>query len=452
MSYIQELLSKLEEKNRNEPEFLQAAKSFISSLEPTVKRHPEFVKAKIYERIIEPDRIIVFRVVWLDDNGDIQINRGYRVQFNNAIGPYKGGLRFHPSVNISIMKFLAFEQVFKNSLTNLPMGGAKGGSDFDPKGKSDNEVMRFCYSFMSELYRYIGDNVDIPAGDIGVGQREIGYMFGFYKKIMNKHSVVLTGKGIEYGGSLIRPEATGYGLVYFVAEMLATINQEIKGKTVAVSGAGNVAQYTIQKVNQFGGRVITVSDSNGTIIDEEGIDDKKLSYIMELKNIRRGRIREYLEKYPKAIYFENKSVWDVIRDKGLKVDIALPCATQNEINRSHAEALVKSGCICVAEGANMPSDLDAKSIFIGSNILFGPSKAANAGGVAVSGLEITQNIMRLSWSREEVDSKLISIIKSIHKTCLEVAQEYGNKGNYLYGANIAGFIKVARAMLAYGTI
>jgi len=332
------------------------------------------------------------------------------------------------------------------------MGGAKGGSDFDPKGKSDNEVMRFCYSFMSELYRYIGDNVDIPAGDIGVSQREIGYMFGFYKKIMNKHSVVLTGKGIEYGGSLIRPEATGYGLVYFVAEMLATINQEIKGKTVAVSGAGNVAQYTIQKVNQFGGRVITVSDSNGTIIDEEGIDDKKLSYIMELKNIRRGRIREYLEKYPKAIYFENKSVWDVIRDKGLKVDIALPCATQNEINRSHAEALVKSGCICVAEGANMPSDLDAKSIFIGSNILFGPSKAANAGGVAVSGLEITQNIMRLSWSREEVDSKLISIIKSIHKTCLEVAQEYGKKGNYLYGANIAGFIKVARAMLAYGTI
>jgi len=394
----------------------------------------------------------MFRVCWLDDKGEIQVNRGYRVQFNNSIGPYKGGLRFHPSVNLSIMKFLAFEQIFKNSLTTLPMGGGKGGSDFDTKGKSDNEVMKFCQAFMTELYRHIGPDTDVPAGDIGVGAREIGYMYGFYKKIVNEHTGVLTGKKIEWGGSLIRPEATGYGLVYFTAEMLATRGKEIKGMVVAVSGAGNVAQYTIEKVNQLGGKVISISDSDSTIIDEEGIDNAKLAYIMELKNVRRGRIREYVQKYPKAKCFEKKSVWDVIKEEGVKVDIALPCATQNEINAEHAKALVRNGCICVAEGANMPSTLEAIEIFHEHNVLFGPAKAANAGGVAVSGLEMSQNSLRLSWSREEVDNRLLNIMKNIHSSCLEAAEAYGKKGNYLVGANIAGFIKVAKAMLDYGAV
>ncbi len=452
MSVIDEVIEKVKVKDKDQPEFIQAATEVMESLKPTVEKHPEFVKAKIYERIVEPDRIIIFRVPWEDDNQEVHVNRGFRVQFNNAIGPYKGGLRFHPTVNLGIIKFLGFEQIFKNALTTLPMGGGKGGSDFDPKGKSNSEVMRFCYAFMRELYRYVGPDTDVPAGDIGVGGREIGYLYGYYKKIVNEHTGVLTGKGLEFGGSLIRPEATGYGATYFAAEMLATRGKDFNGKIVAVSGSGNVAQYAVQKVTQLGGKVITLSDSNGTIVDEEGINEDKLAFIMDLKNIKRGRIKEYLDRFPNAKYLEGKSVWDVIKDEGIHIDVALPCATQNEINAEHAQALIRNGVIAVAEGANMPSYLEAIKVFRNSNVLFGPAKAANAGGVAVSGLEMTQNSMRLLWTREEVDQKLQWIMKSIHKSSLEAAEAYGSKGNYLVGANVAGFIKVAKAMLAYGIV
>jgi glutamate dehydrogenase (NADP+) len=450
MSMMSELIEKVKAKNPSEPEFHQAVKEVLETLEPTVKKHPEFVKAKIYERITEPDRAILFRVPWVDDKGEVQINKGFRVQFNNAIGPYKGGLRLHPSVNLGIIKFLGFEQIFKNALTTLPMGGGKGGSDFDPKGKSDMEVMRFCQAFMRELFRHIGADVDVPAGDIGVGGREIGYMYGYYKKIRNEHTGVLTGRALEWGGSLIRPEATGYGSVYFAAEMLATRGKDFKGLTCAVSGSGNVAQYTTEKINQLGGKVISLSDSSGTIIDEAGINAEKLAFVMDLKNVTRGRIEEYTKKY-KGKYIEGKSVWDVVKD-GLKIDCAFPSATQNEIDEAHAQAMVKNGCFCVSEGANMPSNLAAIKVYQGNNVLYGPAKAANAGGVAVSGLEMTQGSMRLYWSREEVDQKLHSIMKSIHKQCLDAAEKYATKGDYLTGANIAGFIKVAKAMLSYGIV
>lgn len=451
MSLINEIIDKVKKQDPDQREFHQAVQEVLETLEPTIKKHPEFVKAKIYERIVEPDRVVMFRVPWLDDRGDVQVNRGFRVQFNNAIGPYKGGLRFHPSVNLGIIKFLGFEQIFKNSLTTLPMGGAKGGSDFDPKGKSDMEVMKFCQSFMRELYRHVGPDIDVPAGDIGVGGREIGYLFGYYKKIVNEHSGVLTGKALEYGGSLIRPEATGYGATYFAAEMLATRGKELRGKLAVVSGSGNVAQYTVEKVNTLGGRVISLSDSNGTVIDEKGIDADKLNYLMELKNIRRGRIREYADKYG-VKFFEGQSVWDVIREEGIKVDVAFPSATQNEIDGRNGEALVKNGCICVSEGANMPSTPDAIKYYQEYNILYGPGKAANAGGVATSGLEMSQNSMRLSWPREEVDGRLQGIMKSIHRACLDASEAYGKKGDYVTGANIAGFVKVAKAMLAYGIV
>ncbi len=451
MSLIQEVIERVKEKDSGQPEFHQAVTEVLQSLEPTVQKHPDFVKAKIYDRIVVPNRAILFQVPWVDDRGEVQVNRGFRVQFNNAIGPYKGGLRFHPSVNLSIIKFLGFEQIFKNSLTTLPMGGAKGGSDFDPKGKSDNEVMHFCQAFMRELYRHIGPDTDVPAGDIGVGAREIGYLYGYYLKIVNANSSVLTGKGLEYGGSLIRPEATGYGSVYFAAEMLATRKMEVSGKVAAVSGSGNVAQYTVEKLNQMGARAITLSDSNGVIVDEAGIDCKKLEYVMELKNFRRGRLSEYAQKY-QVPYFPNQSVWDVIREQNLKVDLAFPSAHENEINLENAKALVRNGCVCVSEGANMPSDLDAIHVFLSSNVLYGPGKAANAGGVAVSGLEMSQNSMRLTWSREEVDQKLRGIMKNIHRAALEASEAYNCKGNYLVGANIAGFLKVAKAMLAYGIV
>ncbi|MGD2156832.1 MAG: NADP-specific glutamate dehydrogenase [Anaerolineales bacterium] len=451
MSVIQDVIAKVKEKDPDQPEFHQAVDEVLNTLEPTVDRHPEFVKAKIYERIVEPDRVILFRVPWVDDGGDVQVNRGFRVQFNNAIGPYKGGLRFHPSVNLGIIKFLGFEQVFKNSLTTLPMGGGKGGSDFDPKGKSDNEVMNFCYAFMRELYRHVGPDTDVPAGDIGVGGREIGYLYGYYKKIINQHNCVLTGKGLEYGGSLIRPEATGYGAVYFAAEMLSTRGMDITGKVAVVSASGNVAQYTVEKLLDLGGKIITLSDSNGVVVDEEGIDRDKLDYVLELKNIRRGRISEYAEQY-NVPYYPNVSVWDVVREQGLKLDLAFPSATENEIDSQNAQALVDNGCICVSEGANMPSTLGAIKIYQENNVLYGPAKAANAGGVATSGLEMTQNSMRLSWTRQEVDEKLHQIMKSIHKACLEAAEAYGKPGDYLMGANIAGFIKVANAMIAYGVV
>ena len=451
MSVIQEVIAKVKEKDPSQPEFHQAVTEVLTTLAPTVDKHPEFVKAKIYERIVEPDRVLMFRVPWEDDNGDVHVNRGFRVQFNNAIGPYKGGLRFHPSVNLGIIKFLGFEQVFKNSLTTLPMGGGKGGSDFDPKGKSDSEVMRFCYAFMRELYRHIGPDVDVPAGDIGVGGREIGYLYGMYKKVRNEHTGVLTGKGLEYGGSLIRPEATGYGAVYFAEEMLKTRGMDHNGKICAISASGNVAQYTTEKVLDLGGKVITLSDSSGTIVDEEGVDRQKLAYVLELKNIRRGRIHEYAEKY-NVPYYQGKSVWDVIREQGLKVDIAYPSATQNEIDAENAQALVNNGCFCVSEGANMPSTLDAIHIYQANNVLYGPAKAANAGGVATSGLEMSQNSLRLSWTREEVDQRLHNIMKSIHQASREAADAYGSPGDLLTGANIAGFMKVAKAMLAYGII
>jgi len=451
MSIIQDIIAKVQEKDSGQPEFHQAVKEVLTSLEPVVDRHPEFLKAKIYDRIVVPDRAILFRVPWVDDRGEVQVNRGFRVQFNNAIGPYKGGLRFHPSVNLGIIKFLGFEQTFKNSLTTLPMGGGKGGSDFDPKGKSDGEVMRFCQAFMRELYRHIGADTDVPAGDIGVGAREIGYLYGYYLRVVNANTSVLTGKGLEYGGSLIRPEATGYGAVYFAAEMLATRGEEISGKTAVISGSGNVAQYTIEKLNQMNARAITASDSNGVIVDEAGIGPEKLAFLLDLKNYRRGRISEYAEKYG-VPYYPDKSVWDVVREQSLKVDLAFPSAYENEINQTNAEALVKNGCYCVSEGANMPSDLDAVRVFHENNVLYAPGKAANAGGVAVSGLEMSQNAMRMTWSREEVDQKLQVIMRDIHRAALEASEAYGCKGNYVAGANIAGFMKVANAMLAYGIV
>ena len=451
MSIIQDVIAKVKQIDPDQPEFHQAVEEVMETLEPTTKRHPEFVKANIYERIVEPERTIIFRVPWEDDKGNVHVNRGFRIQFNNAIGPFKGGLRFHPSVNLSILKFLGFEQIFKNSLTSLPMGGSKGGSDFDPKGKSDREVMRFCQSFMRELFRHVGAECDVPAGDIGVGGREIGYLYGYDKKIRNEHTGVFTGKGLAYGGSLIRPEATGYGCVYFAAEMLATRGLDFKNKVVAISGAGNVAQYAVEKVNQLGGRVISLCDSSATIVDEKGIDAKKLDYVLKLKNVKRGRIKEYADKY-NVLCVEGKNIWESIKDQGIKVDIALPCATQNEIDGACAKAMVKNGCICVSEGANMPSNPDAVKIFQDNNVLYGPGKAANAGGVATSGLEMSQNSLKLSWTREEVDARLLIIMKTIHKACVETSEAYGRKGDYVAGANIAGFTKVANAMLAYGIV
>ena len=451
MSVIKDTIARVKQMDADQKEFQQAVTEVLETLEPTAERHPEFVKAGIFERIVEPERAVQFRVPWMDDKGQVHVNRGFRVQFNNAIGPFKGGLRFHPSVNLSIIKFLGFEQVFKNALTTLAMGGGKGGSDFNPKGKSDTEIMRFCQAFMRELYRHIGPETDVPAGDIGVGGREIGYLYGYYKKIRNEHTGVLTGKGLEYGGSLIRPEATGYGTVYFAAEMLATRNLDFKGKTVAVSGSGNVAQFAIEKATEMGARVISACDSTATVIDEEGISPEKCCFIMDLKNNRRGRINEYAQKYNTSCY-EGENVWEVIRKQGIKVDIALPCATQNELDAQSAAALVENGCLCAAEGANMPSTPEAIRIFQESNILYGPGKAANAGGVATSGLEMSQNSSKLTWTREEVDKRLLIIMKSIHKSCIESAEMYGKKGDYVLGANTAGFVKVARAMLAYGIV
>jgi glutamate dehydrogenase (NADP+) len=451
MSIVKDVMAKVKQRDPNEPEFHLAVQEVMESLESTVKKHPEFVKAKIYDRLVEPDRTIIFRIPWVDDKGQVQVNRGFRVQFNNAIGPYKGGFRFHPSVNLSIIKFLGFEMVLKNSLTTLPMGGGKGGSDFDPKGKSDDEVMRFCHALMREVYRHIGPDTDVPAGDIGVGAREIAYMFGYYKKIVNEHTGALTGKGIEFGGSFMRTEATGYGAVYFAAEMLATRKTDFKGKTVAVSGSGNVAQYAVEKVNQLGGKVITLCDSGATIVDEEGITDAKCAFVKELKNVRRGRIKEYADKYNTVCYLGD-NVWDVIREQGLKVDVALPCATQNEIDGRNAEALVKNGCFCVSEGSNMSSTPEAVAVFLANKVLYGPGKAANAGGVSVSGLEMSQNSLKLTWTKEEVDRRLLDIMKSIHKSCLDAAQAYGKKGDYVAGANIAAFLKVAKAMVAYGIV
>ena len=441
---VKEFMAYVESRSHGEKEFHQAVDEVVESLWDFLQDHPDYLHAKVLERMIEPERVLMFRVPWRNDRGEVEVNRGYRVEFNSAIGPYKGGLRFHPSVNLGILKFLGFEQVFKNSLTTLPMGGGKGGSDFDPKGKSDNEVMSFCQSFMNELFRYIGSNTDVPAGDIGVGGREIGYMFGQYKRIRNEFTGVLTGKGLNWGGSLIRPEATGYGCVYFAEEMLKTKGDSFKGKTVAVSGSGNVAQYATEKVNDLGGKVVTLSDSSGTIYDKDGIDAKKLVFIMELKNVKRGRIKEYADKY-NAEYFEGERPWKVT------CDVALPCATQNELNINEAKELVKNGCIAVAEGANMPTESDAVNLFLQEKILFGPGKAANAGGVAVSGLEMSQNSMRLSWPREEVDLKLHNIMKDIHTACTKHGSD-GDYVNYVKGANIAGFIKVADAMIDQGVV
>ncbi len=442
---IENFISEIDKKNSHEPEFIQAVKEIAENVLPYIVSKDIYHGKNILMRMVEPERVLMFRVNWVDDNGEIQVNRGYRVQMNSAIGPYKGGLRFHPTVNLSILKFLALEQVFKNSLTTLPMGAGKGGSDFDPKGKSDGEVMRFCQSFMTELYRYIGPNTDVPAGDIGVGGREIGYMFGQYKKLKKEFTGVLTGKGLSWGGSLIRPEATGYGTVYFAENMLNHVSNSIKGKTVIISGSGNVAQYAAEKCIQLSAKVISMSDSSGTIYDSNGIDTEKLNFIMDLKNIKRGRINEYIKKYPNAVFFKNKTPWEI------KCDIALPCATQNEINENDAKNLVKNGCICVSEGANMPCEPNAIKIFKLNKILYAPGKASNAGGVAVSGLEMAQNSLRYSWSREEVDSKLKEIMKDIHNSCLIHGQEK-NYVNYEKGANIAGFIKVADAMLAQGVV
>jgi len=432
-------------KNPGEKEFHQAVHEVVESIWPFLEQHPHYMEAKIMERIVEPERVILFRVPWLDDKGQIQVNKAYRVEFNSAIGPYKGGLRFHPTVNLGILKFLGFEQVFKNSLTTLPMGGGKGGSDFDPKGKSDNDVMRFCQSFMTELQRHIGANTDVPAGDIGVGGREIGFMYGQYKRLRNEFTGVLTGKGINWGGSLIRPEATGYGTVYFAQEQLATRGQSFKGKVVAVSGSGNVAQYAVEKVNELGGKCVTLSDSNGTIYDPKGIDAEKLAYVMDLKNVKRGRIQEYAAKYA-CEFHEGARPW------GVKCDIALPCATQNEVSGADATDLVKNGCVCVAEGANMPTEPAGIEVFIGKKILYGPGKAANAGGVATSGLEMSQNSLRLSWTREEVDSRLHNIMKNIHATCVKHGTQKDGFINYVSGANIGGFIKVADSMLDQGIV
>ena len=450
--YVQSLMSDVKAKNPVEPEFHQAVQEVAESLVLVLDRHPEYRSAKILERIIEPERVIMFRVPWMDDQGEVRINRGFRIQMNSAIGPYKGGLRFHASVNLGILKFLAFEQVFKNSLTTLPMGGGKGGSDFDPKGKSDHEVMRFCQSFMTELYRHIGPDTDVPAGDIGVGGREIGFLFGQYRRIADEFTGVLTGKGVPWGGSLIRPEATGYGAVYFAANMLQTRNQSFEGKICLVSGSGNVSQYTVEKLNQLGAKPVTLSDSNGYIYDPEGIDDEKLRFVMELKNVRRGRIKEYAEKYKSATYtpVDPKAGMNPLWDH--KADCAFPSATENEINGKDGANLIKNGVYVVSEGANMPSTPEAVEQFIDRKILFGPGKAANAGGVAVSGLEMSQNSARWAWSREEVDGKLQVIMKNIHQTCVDASERFGTPGNYVNGANIGGFLKVANAMLDQGLV
>jgi len=443
--FVKEFMNYVRLKDPRQPEFHQAVKEVVETLTDYLLLNPRYLHAKILERLVEPERVVIFRVPWMDDKGNVQINRGYRIEMNSAIGPYKGGLRFHPTVNLSILKFLAFEQVFKNSLTSLPMGGGKGGSDFDPKNKSDNEVMRFCQSFMTELSRHIGQYTDVPAGDIGVGGREIGFLFGQYKRLRNEFTGVLTGKGVEWGGSLIRPEATGYGTVYFAEEMLKTRGDSMKGKTVTISGSGNVAQFATEKVIEFGGKVVTLSDSSGTIYDPEGIDREKLDYIMELKNVHRGRIKEYAAKY-NVQYMDKQRPWSV------KCDVALPCATENEISGEEAKMLTDSGCFVVAEGANMPSTYEAEHHFLNSKILYGPGKAANAGGVAVSGLEMTQNSMRLAWSREEVDTKLRSIMKNIHEMCIKYGTQPDGYVNYVKGANIGGFVKVANSMMAQGLV
>jgi glutamate dehydrogenase (NADP+) len=450
--YAKELIESVKAKNPAEPEFHQAVQEVVESLVPVIEKHPEYRSARILERIVEPERVVLFRVPWVDDHGKVQINRGFRIEMNSAIGPYKGGLRFHPSVTLGILKFLAFEQVFKNSLTSLPMGGGKGGSDFDPKGKSDAEVMRFCQSFMTELYRHIGPNTDVPAGDIGVGGREIGFLFGQYKRLANEFTGVLTGKGLNWGGSLIRPEATGYGAVYFASEMLSTRQDSLKGKRCLVSGSGNVAQYTVEKLSQMGARALTLSDSSGYIYDEKGIDAEKLAFVMDLKNVRRGRIKEYADKYKGTVYTPVDPRQDANPLWTHKADCAFPSATQNEISGKDARVLVKNGVFVVSEGANMPTTLEGVSIFLESKILYGPGKAANAGGVAVSGLEMAQNSMRYSWTREEVDNRLQLIMKNIHKSCIEAAERFGTPGNYVNGANIAGFLKVADAMMDQGIV
>lgn len=449
--YVAALLGEVRAKNPAEPEFHQAVQEVAESLVLVLERHPEYRSARVLERIIEPERVLMFRVPWVDDQGRVQINRGFRIEMNSAIGPYKGGLRFHPSVNLGILKFLAFEQVFKNSLTTLPMGGGKGGSDFDPKGRSDNEVMRFCQSFMSELYRHIGGNTDVPAGDIGVGGREIGFLFGQYKRLANEFTGVLTGKGLNWGGSLIRPEATGYGSVYFAAEMLATRGETLEGKTCLVSGSGNVAQYTAEKLIEFGAKPVTFSDSSGYIFDDSGIDREKLKFVMQLKNVRRGRIKEYADKYASAEFFERGSgatnpLWNH------RAECAFPSATQNEISDDDAKHLLANGVYVVSEGANMPTTIDGVKRFLDAGILFGPGKAANAGGVAVSGLEMAQNSMRYSWTREEVDNRLRLIMQSIHRDCLAAAERFGSPGSYVDGANIAGFLKVADSMMDQGVV
>ncbi|MHC4470654.1 MAG: NADP-specific glutamate dehydrogenase [Planctomycetota bacterium] len=449
--YVSDLMAQVKAKNPAEPEFHQAAEEVVESLALVLDRHPEYRKAKVLERILEPERVIMFRVPWVDDQGDVHVNRGFRIEMNSAIGPYKGGLRFHPSVNLGILKFLAFEQVFKNSLTTLPMGAGKGGSDFDPKGKSDDEVMRFCQSFMTELCRHIGPNTDVPAGDIGVGGREIGFMFGQYRRIKNEFTGVLTGKGLNWGGSLIRPEATGYGAVYFASEMLGTRNETLEGKTCLVSGSGNVAQYTVEKVTQLGGKCVTLSDSSGYIYDEAGIDEKKLAWVMDLKNVRRGRIKEYADEFgatyaPVDPSLDHNPLWD---HKG---DCAFPSATQNEINAKDAENLLEKGVYVISEGANMPTTPNGVNRFLDAKVLYGPGKAANAGGVAVSGLEMSQNSLRLSWTREEVDERLKGIMAAIHSACVEASGTYGSPGNYVNGANIAGFLKIADAMLDQGVV
>ena len=446
MSYVNDVMNLVIQRNPAEPEFHQAVKEVLDALEPVVERHPKYSDNSILKRLTEPERVVMFRVPWTDDKGGTQVNRGFRIEFNSAIGPYKGGLRFHPSVYLGILKFLAFEQIFKNSLTTLPMGGGKGGSDFDPKGKSDGEVMRFCQSFMTELSRHIGPDTDVPAGDIGVGGREIGYMFGQYKRLRNEFTGVLTGKGLNWGGSLIRPEATGYGATYFAQEMLQSRDDSLDGKICTVSGSGNVAQYTVEKVNELGGKCVTLSDSNGTIYDADGIDEEKLAYVMELKNVRRGRIKEYADKFPGVEYREGERPWSV------KCDCAFPSATQNEISAEDAKTLVDNGCFVVSEGANMPTEPEGVKVFLDNNILYGPGKAANAGGVAVSGLEMSQNALRVGWPREEVDERLRGIMKAIHTSAYNASEEYGDTGNLVLGANIAGFVKVADSMLDQGVV
>ncbi len=450
--YVSDILSSVRSKNTAEPEFHQAVQEVLESLAPAIAKHPEYQNARILERLVEPERVIMFRVPWIDDQGNFQVNRGFRIEMNSAIGPYKGGLRFHPSVNLGILKFLAFEQVLKNSLTTLPMGGGKGGTDFDPKGKSDNEVMRFCQSFMSELFRHIGPDTDVPAGDIGVGGREIGYLFGQYKRLANQFTGVLTGKGLNWGGSLIRPEATGYGCVYFAQEMLKTREDTLEGKLCLVSGSGNVSQYTVEKLLDFGAKVIALSDSNGMIQDSEGISREKLAWLMDLKNVRRGRIREYVDHFKNAKFIPADARLDHNPLWTIKADCAFPSATQNEINAKDAATLVANGCKLVAEGANMPSTLEAAKLFLEAKILYGPAKAANAGGVATSGLEMSQNSMRIAWTREEVDDRLHKIMIAIHKNCYETAAKYETPGNLVNGANIAGFIKVADSMLDQGLV